>query len=78
MGIEAELGKLGIEERRSLAKQLVHKLTNAIAPLDIRLQLPHRGAEEPLLKDAHFAVAKIQELVEELRAAGGLESLDQR
>jgi len=80
MVLETALGKLSVEERRALARHLIHRLNNAVAPLDIRLQLQPRESvpRDPLLKDALFAVEKIQELAGELRTAAGIESLEQK
>ena len=75
MCLDAALGSLSSEERKILVKHLIHRLTNAISPLDIRLQLPVPDgiAGEPMHKDAVFAVEKIKELAEQLRASAGME-----
>jgi hypothetical protein len=75
--LKTALGKLSPEERRALVKHLIHRLTNAISPLDIRLQLQpaENLTRDPLLKDAVFAVESIRALSEELQVAGGMEPL---
>ena len=73
MALDTAWGKLGADERRALARELIHRLNNAIAPLDIRLQLPlGDAANNALIKDAHFAVGKVRELIAELQGIAGV------